>query len=128
MQLFRLYSRISVGSQNEIANIETLQKLPSSVIQEPEVPGSIPCPASADLRRAVFSYRQKYVHEVLVNRLAGLSLSWSSVVSLIDHPNMTWTYSNKTTIIQLSAEKRRVSIDALTNKKQRCVKNYVLRR
>ena len=46
---------------------------------EPEIPGSIPSPtthtfisSSADSRRAVVSYWQKYVHEVLVNRLGGL--------------------------------------------------------
>ena len=33
--------------------------------------GSVP---SADSRRAVVSYWRKYVHEVLVNRLGGLSL------------------------------------------------------
>ena len=31
----------------------------------------------------------KYVHEVLVNRLGGLSLPWKSVVSLTDRPDMT---------------------------------------
>ena len=32
---------------------------------------------------------RKYVHEVLVNHLGGLSLPRKSVVRLIDHPNMT---------------------------------------
>ena len=40
-------------------------------------------------RRAFVSYRQKYVHEVLVNRLGGLSLPRKSVVRLTDRPNMT---------------------------------------
>ena len=44
---------------------------------------------SADSRRAVISYWQKYVHEELVNRLGGLSLQRKSVVRLNDHPNMT---------------------------------------
>ena len=35
---------------------------------------------SADSRRAVVSYWRKYVHEVLVNRLGGLSLPRKSVV------------------------------------------------
>ena len=41
---------------------------------------------SADSRGAVFS---KYVHEVLVNRLGGLSLPRKSVVRLTDRPDMT---------------------------------------
>ena len=40
-------------------------------------------------RRAVVSYWQKYVHEVLVNRLGGLSLPRKSVVRLTDCPDMT---------------------------------------
>ena len=56
-----------------------------------EVLGSIPGLAtyffpSADSRRAVVSYWQKYVHEV---RLGGLSLPRKSMVRLIDHPDMT---------------------------------------
>ena len=39
--------------------------------------------------RAVVSYWQKYVHEVLVNRLGGLSLPRKSVVRLTDRPDMT---------------------------------------
>ena len=35
------------------------------------------------------SYWQKYVHEVLVNRLGGLSLPRKSVVRLTDRPDMT---------------------------------------
>ena len=62
--------------------------------QEPEVPGSIPNPAtfvspSADSRRAVVSYWQKCVHKVLVNSLGGLSLPRKNMVRLTDHPNMT---------------------------------------
>ena len=44
---------------------------------------------SADSRGAVVSYRRKYVHEVLVNRLGGLSLPRKSVVRLTDRPDMT---------------------------------------
>ena len=44
---------------------------------------------SAFSRRAVVSYWRKYVHEVLVNRLGGLSLPRKSVVRLTDHPDMT---------------------------------------
>ena len=35
------------------------------------------------------SYWRKYVHEVLVNRLGGLSLPRKSVVRLTDRPDMT---------------------------------------
>ena len=44
---------------------------------------------SADSRRVVVSYRGKYVQEVLVNHLGGLSLPWKSVVRLTDFPDMT---------------------------------------
>ena len=44
---------------------------------------------SADSRRAVVSYWRKYVHEVLVNRLGGLSLPRKSVVRSTDRPDMT---------------------------------------
>ena len=56
--------------------------------------GSIPSLAtsvspSTFSRRAVVSYWQKYMQEVLVNRLGGLSLPRKSVVRLNDHPDMT---------------------------------------
>ena len=38
---------------------------------------------------AVVSYWRKYVHEVLVNRLGGLSLPRKSVVRLTDSPELT---------------------------------------
>ena len=46
----------------------------------------------------------KYVHEVLVNRLGGLSLPRKSVVRLTDRPDMTLDVyrGRKTTIQQLS--------------------------
>ena len=40
-------------------------------------------------RGAVVSYLRKYVHEILVNRLGGLSLPRKSVVRLTDRPDMT---------------------------------------
>ena len=57
-------------------------------------------------RRAVVSYWRKYVHEVLVNRLGGLSLSRKSVVRLTDRPDMTLDVypGRKTTIQQIKAE------------------------
>ena len=60
-----------------------------------EVMGSIPGLAtyfvspSTDSRVAVVSYWRKYVYEVLVNCLGGLSLPRKSVVRLTDHPDMT---------------------------------------
>ena len=44
---------------------------------------------SADSRGAVVSYWRKYVPEVLVNRLEGLSLPRKSVVRSTDRPDMT---------------------------------------
>ena len=44
---------------------------------------------SAFSRRAVVSYWRKYVHEVLLNRLGGLSLPRKSVIRLTDRPDMT---------------------------------------
>ena len=53
------------------------------------------------LRRAVVSYWRKYVHEVLVNRLGGLSLPRKSVVRLTDRPDMTLdVYRGRKTTIQ----------------------------
>ena len=43
---------------------------------------------SAFSRRAVVRYWRKYVHEVLVNRLGGLSLPSKSVVRFTDGPDM----------------------------------------
>ena len=60
-----------------------LSKLPV-----PERPTKLVLP-SAFSRRAVVSYWRKYVHEVLVNRLGGLSLPRKSVVRLTDGPDMT---------------------------------------
>ena len=52
-------------------------------------------------RRAVVSYWRKYVHEVLVNRLGGLSLPRKSVVRLTDRPDMTVdVYRRRKTTIQ----------------------------
>ena len=56
---------------------------------------------SAFSRRAVVSYWRKYVHEVLVNRLGGLSLPRKSVVRLTDRPDMTLdVYRGRKTIKQ----------------------------
>ena len=46
-------------------------------------------------------YWRKYVHEVLVNRLGGLSLPRKSVVRLTDRPDMTLdVYRGRKTTIQ----------------------------
>ena len=63
-------------------------------------------------RRAVVSYWRKYVHEVLVNRLGGLSLSRKSVVRLTDRPDMTLDVyrghkNNNATFVSPSAFSRR---------------------
>ena len=57
---------------------------------------------SAFSRRAVVSYWRKYVHEVPVNCLGGLSLPRKSVVRLTDRPDMTLDvyHGRKTTIQQ----------------------------
>ena len=62
---------------------------------------------SAFSRRAVVSYWRKYVHEVLVNRLGGLSLPRKSVVRLTDRPDMTLDVyrGRKTTMQQMQPKK-----------------------
>ena len=51
------------------------------------------------------SYWRKYAHEVLVNRLGGLSLPRKSVVRLTDRPDMTLDvyHGRKTTIQQIKS-------------------------
>ena len=54
------------------------------------------------------SYWQKYVHEVLVNRLGGLSLPRKSVVRLTDRPDMTLdVYCGRKTTIQQQQQYKR---------------------
>ena len=56
---------------------------------------------SSAFSRAVVSYWQKYVLEVLVNRLEGLSLPRKSAVRLTDRPDMTLdVYRGRKTTIQ----------------------------
>ena len=67
----------------------------TKLFEEAEVLGSISGLATyfrfstTDSRGAAVSYWGKYVHEVLVNRLGGLSLPRKSVVRLTDRPVMT---------------------------------------
>ena len=71
-----------------------------SWVRYPVWPHTFVSPSSFS-RRAVVSYWQKYVHEVLVNRLGGLSLPRKSVVRLIDRPDITLdVYRGRKTIIQ----------------------------
>ena len=90
-ELGAAHSRFTLITVNPGRIVQSAVRL----IQEPEVPGSIPVrphtfvSPSADSRGAVVSYWQKYVHEVLVNCLGGLSLTRKSVVRLTDHPDMT---------------------------------------
>ena len=66
---------------------------------------------SAFSRRAVVSYWQKYVHEVLVNCLGGLSLPRKSVVRLTDHPNMTLdVYRGRKTTMQQQQQNRAIEV------------------
>ena len=99
-----------------VMTINLKQSLPGRVAQsvghltcKSGVLGSIPGLAtyfrfspSAFSRRAAVSYWRKYVHEVLVNRLCGLSLPRKSVVRLTDRPDMTLDVyrGHKTTIQQ----------------------------
>ena len=53
------------------------------------------------------SYWRKYVHEVLVNRLGGLSLPRKSVVRLTDRPDMTLdVYRGRKTTMQQQQKMR----------------------
>ena len=53
----------------------------------------------------VVSYWRKYVHEVLVNRLGGLSLPRKSVVRLTDRPNLTLdVYRGRKTTMQCNID------------------------
>ena len=83
------------------------------IARKSEVLGSIPGLAhsfvfpSADSRGAVVSYWRKYVHEVLVNRLGGLSLPRKSVVRLTDRPDMTIdVYRGRKTTTQQQQQQR----------------------
>ena len=87
---------------------------------EPEVPGSIPGPATYFrfsfrwFKKAVASYCRKYVHEVLVNRLGGLSLPRNSVVRLTNRPDMTIDvyHGRKTTTQQYACSQAAEALSA----------------
>ena len=68
---------------------------------------------SADSRGAVVSYWRKYVHEVLVNLLGGLSLPRKSVVRLTDCHDMTLdVYCGRKTTTQHNYSAKQVSNQA----------------
>ena len=69
---------------------------------------------SAFSRKAVVSYWRKYVHEVLVNRLGGLSLHRKSVVRLIDRPDITLdVYCGRKTTMQQQQQQTTVEFQWL---------------
>ena len=67
-------------------------------------------------RRAVVSYWRKYVHEVLVNRLGGLSLPRKSVVRLTGRPDMTLVCWNNIELLLLMKYMRAIQIRTSTIK------------
>ena len=70
---------------------------------------------SAFSRRAVVSYWRKYVHEVLVNRLGGLSLPRKSVVRLTDRPDMTLdVYRGRKTTMQQQQQQNQFVVIVVT--------------
>ena len=77
-------------------SIARLTQEPESRVRYPVRPHTF-VSSSTGSRRAVVSYWGKYVHEVIVNRLGGLSLPMKSVVRLTDRPNMTLAVYNNTT-------------------------------
>ena len=90
------------------------------------VPGSIPVwqhifvSPTAFSRKAVISYWRKYVHEVLVNRLGGLSLPRKSVVRLTDRPDMILdVYRGRKTIMQQQQHETLYKYKALSDPARR---------
>ena len=76
---------------------------------------------SAFSRRAVVSYWRKYVHEVLVNRLGGLSLPRKSVVRLTDRPDMTLdVYRGRKTTMQQLYKSAGSVVDNMLDYQSRC--------
>ena len=96
-----------------------------------EVLGSIPglttsfVSPSADSRVTVFSYWRKYMHEVLVNRLGGLSLPRKCVVRLTDRPDMTLDVyrGRKTTIQQQQQLKKKLDQSIVISRRNKDFRN-----
>ena len=87
--------------QNLASHIEIAGRVAQSVgnlTSKSEVLGPVPglqhtfVSPSADSRGVVVSYWRKYMHEVLVNRLGGLSLPRKRLVRLTDRSDMTFVY------------------------------------
>ena len=68
-------------------------------------------------KKAVVSFWRKYVHEVLINRLGGLSLPRKSVVRLTDCPDMTLDVhrGRKTTMQQIEGISKRTLLNSILN-------------
>ena len=110
----RLWSLYKSVFDYTVSTVDPLYNEPGQVAQsvghltrKSGVPCSIPGLATyfrfsfRFLKKGSFSYLRKYVHEVLVNRLGGLSLPRKSVVRLTDRPDMTLdVYRGRKTTIQ----------------------------
>ena len=83
-----LYAKYQDPIQSSSLDILFTRLFLYKMVRYPVWPHTFVSP-SAFSRRAVVSYWRKYVHEVLVNRLGGLSLPRKSVVRLTDRPDMT---------------------------------------
>ena len=68
-------------------------------------------------KKAVVSFWRKYVHEVLVNRLGGLSQPMKSVVRLTDRPDMTLDVhcGRKTTMQQIEGISKSILLNSILN-------------
>ena len=66
-------------------------------------------------KKAVVSFWRKYVHEVLVNRLGGLSLPMKSVVRLTGRPDMTLDVhrGRKTTMQQIEGISKSILLNSI---------------
>ena len=78
----------TVGPGRVAQSVGHLTRKSESWVRYPVWPHYFVSP-SADSRGTVVSYWRKYVHEVLVNRLGGLSLPRKSIVKLTGRPDMT---------------------------------------
>ena len=83
-----LYLTSSMSPDRVAQSAGHLTRKSVSWVRYPVWPHTFVSP-SAVSRGAVVSYWRKYVHEVLINRLGGLSLPRKSVVRLTDRPDMT---------------------------------------
>ena len=97
-----MFSSVVAGPPSAIGRAPAWLVSQGSLVRYPVWQHTFVSP-SAFSRRAVVSYWRKYVHEVLVNRLGGLSLPRKSVVSLTYRPDMTldvYMYRGRKTTMQ----------------------------